>query len=206
MYALPVDYQENPEPAYFLDDVTETRGLVFQPDVYALAETLAELTGESRFIDIGCGWGNKLADVHARHPGWQFLGIDFWDNLEHCRNEYDWGDWNNLDLDQPELSLNATGAVVVCSDVIEHLAHPEYLVRALGDSGASVIVISTPERDVQHGAEHRGPSPNLCHVREWNAPELREFLTSQGLTVKFLGLTRGHDQSWIMPTQVVVCT
>lgn len=204
MFAIKPGYRENPGPVYFLDDVTETRGLVFQPDVYTLAEFLAELTGANRIVDVGCGWGDKLAGIHERHPDWQFLGIDYDVNIAHCRDTYDWGTWAELDLETQGFS--ARGGVVVCSDVVEHLVDPRNLIHSLRDSGAPVIVISTPERDVQHGALHEGPSPNRCHVREWNVAEFREFLTAEGLTVHHQGLTRGHDQSWIMPTQLAICT
>ncbi len=32
------------------------------------------------------------------------------------------------------------------------------------------------------GADHRGPPPNLAHVREWNQEELRAFLVKCGFT------------------------
>lgn len=204
MFAIKDGYRENPGPVYFLDDVTETRGLVFQPDVYTLAELLADLAGARTIVDVGCGWGDKLAGIHERRPEWRFVGIDFDQNIAHCRATYAWGEWEEMNLEAA--NLNTPGAVVICSDVIEHLVDPRPLVRALRLSGATAIVISTPERDVQHGADHRGPSPNLCHVREWNASEFGAFLTGEGLTVRHQGLTRGHDQSSVMPTQLAICT
>jgi|SRR6185437_1384835 len=203
-FAIKPGYQENPGPVYFLDDVTSTRGLVFQPDVYTLAEFLAEITG-GEIIDVGCGWGDKLAGIHERHPSWGLLGIDYGDNIAHCRDAYTWGTWIDADLEEIE-RIDARGAIVVCSDVVEHLVDPRPLLHALRDSQATAIILSTPERDVQHGAHHNGPSPNLCHVREWNVAEFREFLTGEGLNVRHQGLTRGHDQSWIMPTQLAICT
>lgn len=205
MFCLPAGYREN-RPSFFLDDVTEERGLVFQPDVYALAETLAVLGGKSKIVDVGCGWAGKLAILHDHHPEWEFVGIDYDQNIAHCREVYEWGTWVELDLERPMVGFLEPEAVVICSDVIEHLVDPTDLVHSLRDCGAHAMVISTPERDVQHGPNHAGPSPNLCHVREWNAPELHAYLVSEGLTVRFLGLTRGHDQSWIMPTQVAICT
>lgn len=204
MFAIKDGYRENPGPVYFLDDVTETRGIVFQPDVYTLAETLADLAGVTTIVDVGCGWGDKLAGIHDRRPDWQFVGIDFDQNIAHCKEAYGWGEWRELDLEHAV--LDAPDAVVICSDVVEHLVDPRPLIHALGDSGAIAIVISTPERDVQHGPKHRGPSPNLCHVREWNVAEFGQFLTDEGLTVLHQGLTRGHDQSWVMPTQLAICS
>lgn len=204
-FAIKPGYRENPGPVYFLDDVTETRGLVFQPDVYTLAEFLAELTGTHSIVDVGCGWGDKLDGIHERHPDWDLVGIDFDQNITHCKESYGWGEWLELDLEMPQY-LPAADAIVVCSDVVEHLVDPSALVFSLRKCKAKAIILSTPERDVQHGALHEGPSPNRCHVREWNVAEFREFLTAEGLTVHHQGLTRGHDQSWIMPTQLAICT
>lgn len=202
---MPVGYVENPQPAYFHDDPTETRGIIFQPDVYAMAEFLADATGHRSIVDVGCGWGDKLAAMARRHHAWQFVGVDYGPNIEHCRQR--WADlgilWVDQDLEVVE-RIHAGLSIVVCSDVVEHLKDPLPLLRALVGSGAAYIVISTPERDVEHGYDHRGPSPNPCHVREWNAHELHTLLTDVGLNVRWHGLTRGSDQGWAMGTQLVI--
>lgn len=210
-YGIKEGYIENPGPVYFHDDVTTTRGIVFQPDVYTFAERLANLAdGEfATIVDVGCGWGDKLAAMHARHPVWEFVGIDYGDNIRHCIETYDWGRWIDTDLESID-AFNALdvpmGAHLICSDVIEHLVDPVPLVKALKSARANSIVISTPERDVQYGYDHMGPSQNLCHVREWNAAELKGFLESEGLTVHHIGLTRGNDQSYAMGTILAVCS
>lgn len=207
-FHLPVGYHENPGPVYFLDDPTADRGIVFQPDVYTLAEYLAELTGGGALgppaiVDVGCGWGDKLALMHDRHPGWTFHGVDYGANIARCRQAWPWGSWVEHDL-ETFVALDADEAIVICSDVIEHLVDPLPLIASLRASGAAAIVLSTPERDVQHGYDHRGPSPNLCHVREWNAHELHVLLEEHGLRIRHHGLTRGSDQGWPMATQLVV--
>lgn len=197
-------YVENPGPVYFLDDVTTTRGMIFQPDVLAFAEWIAEMSDITTIIDVGCGWGDKLAAVRERHLDWTFIGIDYGSNIEHCRATYSWGLWDERDLEDV-FDLDARAAVIVCSDVIEHLVDPRALTGALRNSGAAAIIISTPERDLEHGLDHNGPSPNPCHVREWNGIELRAFLEAEGLNVRHVGLTRGNDCGSAMATTLVVC-
>lgn len=205
MFEIKASYRENPKPCYFLDDVTDVRGIVFQPDVYTFAELLAEVAGLPSIVDVGCGYGGKLAAIHDRHPDWCFLGVDYGANLEHCRALYPWGDWLEQDLEAIGGSaIDAHASVLICSDVIEHLADPRPLVAALRGSGAELIVLSTPERDVQYGYDHEGPPPNLCHIREWSAGELKAFLEGEGLRVRHVGLTRGSDQGWPMATTIVV--
>lgn len=204
-HGLPDGYRENPG-CYFVDDVTATRGIVFQPDVYHLAEALVEMIGAGVLIDVGCGWGEKLRSIALRHPDWKLVGIDHGANLEHCRASGDWAGWAERDLEtiDPDGLRAAAGSVIVAADVVEHLRDPVPLVRALARSGARAVVLSTPERELEHGARHRGPPPNPCHVREWTAAELRSFLVGEGLRVRFVGLTRGCDQSEIRATTIVV--
>lgn len=210
-YAIKPGYAENPRVCYFVDDVTSTRQIVFQPDVYTFAEVLAELYNRHEewmpaVIDVGCGWADKLADIHDRHPNWIYTGIDFGVNLDHCRASYPWATWIDQDLEESGWRFEAGGAIVICSDVIEHVMDPRPLVEALRLSGAAAIVLSTPERDLQYGPDHMGPPPNPCHIREWNGRELASFLAGCGLQVRHVGLTRGNDRGHAMATQLLVCT
>lgn len=209
MYGIKDGYRENPGPVYFTDDVTQDRGIVFQPDVYALAEWAAGYDSDEdlrpSIVDVGCGRADKLAAMRARHPEWEYVGVDYGGNIAWCRENYDWGEWIDHDL-EAEFSVETwTAPVIVCSDVIEHLVDPLPLLASLRKAGPAVVVLSTPERDVQYGPKHIGPSKNLCHVREWNAAELHDLLTGEGFNVRFHGLTRSSDQGWSMATQIVVC-
>lgn len=194
-------YRENPVPVYFLDD--PKGDITFQPDVIPYAEQLAAGLGVSRIVDVGCGWADKLALLHDRRPDWKLVGIDYGDNLTHCRNTYPWGEWIEADL-ETVTKIDARDAVVVCSDVIEHLADPTAMLEALRRSDASAVVFSTPERDVQHGHDHRGPSPNLCHIREWNVDELVAYISGSGFEVTAAELTRGNDIHPFLSTCLVV--
>lgn len=211
MYGIKDGYRENPGPVYFTDDVEAERGELFQPDVYTMAELLVQLCGMDTIVDVGCGQATKLALIRERHAEWRYIGVDYGGNLDVCRARYPWGEWVEHDLEHHiALSgLRDVGAcVTVCSDVIEHLVDPDPLVRSLWTfaHGHGPVVLSTPERDVQHGYDHMGPSPNVCHVREWNAQELNAWLVASGHTVAWHGLTRGTDRGWAMATQLLVLT
>jgi hypothetical protein len=78
------------------------------------------------------------------------------------------------------------------------------MLAAFRRSFADFIVISTPERDIQYGTEHRGPSTNLCHIREWSLGELYSYLWASGFVVTEAGLTRGNDQGSAMATQLQI--
>lgn len=206
MFGVKDGYRENPGPVYFRDDVTLARGIVFQPDVYRMAALLAGLlrrAGGVAVLDVGCGYGGKLASMHAEHPEFEYSAIDYGDNLAWCKQHHTaWGHFYEQDLEEPFV-LQDPPDVVICSDVIEHLVNPMPLLASIRATRAHVVW-STPERDVEHGPDHMGPSPNLCHVREWNGPELRALLRLAGFEVLWYGLTRGNDAGEAMATQIVI--
>lgn len=181
------------KPEYFNDSVTESSGHTWQPDVYAIAAILARRLECNRFIDIGCGRGIKLSQLH---PEFLITGIDFGNNISYCRRNYNFGQWIEKDLELPlsfELPKQLLSkSIIVCSDVIEHLANPKPLLhslRALLDF-CPVLIISTPERDLVRGINHFGPPTNKAHVREWNIQEFHELLKEFGFSINFIGLTR----------------
>ena len=202
-FHIKAGYHHRRRATYYVDSDTATTGIVYQPDVYPLAEAVAELAGATSIIDLGCGWGDKLAAIHERHPDWSYLGVDHGPNIDHCADTYGGCVWRAADLERCVNDLPA-GAVVVCADVIEHLLNPRALLATLAGSRARVVVLSTPERDRAHGQDHAGPPPNIEHVREWNTAELCALLTDAGLNVRFAGLTRGHDRQALAEASTVV--
>lgn len=202
-YFLPDDYVENPEPSYYLDDVPGVRGITFQPDVYPYAEALAELGGLSAIVDLGCGYAEKLAALHEHHPDWNYIGIDHGQNLDYCRDTYTWGIWIDHDLEE-FLPMFFDNAVLVCADVVEHLRDPASLLRSIAASATPAAVFSTPDRVREHGPAHRGPPPNLCHVREWAVHEFANMLNLYGLRVAEASTTRGNDRGDAENTMLVV--
>ena len=198
-YHLKPGYEERLDPDYWLDESTE---VVWQPDVYREATDLAERIGARLLIDIGCGNGEKLAPYRDQYD---IIGIDFGANIESCIARYDWGEWivADLDADAEPLPVGAVAdSVVVCADVIEHVIHPERLLRKLRDlldRGALALVLTTPDRELRRGLQHTGPSPNRAHVREWALTELERFMGDEGLAGMF-GLTRTNDREPFLHT------
>ncbi len=196
-YGIRDGYVHRDEPDYYHDDSAARQDITWQPDVYHDAARIATRLGATRIVDIGSGDGVKLV---ALHPGFAIVGIDFGANLDVVRSRYPFGTWLEHDLDRDEpLPLTheqLAGAVVVCSDVIEHLRRPELLLAklaaALGHCAA--VVLSTPERTLTWGADHSGPPPNPCHVREWTIAEMATFLGTAGFEHGDLTLTRSNDR------------
>ena len=169
-YCLPTPYRRRPRPEYFVDALD---GMTCQPDVYEAAAAVARKIGARTIIDVGCGSGAKLVELH---PEFQIVGVDFGENLAACRRRHPYGVWVEHDLEAPELpplpAGTAAGAVVVCADVIEHLVAPERLLTTLRDLlvDAAAVVISTPERELVRGPGH--PARRTTHATRWSGPSV----------------------------------
>lgn len=203
---LPAGYVARIPPQYFDDAPNLAGDVVYQPDVYAFAEYLAEATGRSTVLDIGCGSARKLLAIAARRR----IGVDFEANIRTCRAHTPNGTWIEADLEREPLppipGLDPADTIVVNSDVIEHLVDPSNLVAmlaALHDAGA-VVLVSTPDRVRSRGAEHMGPPGNLAHVREWALPELKALLAERGLPAAFGGYTLNNTRRWLKSTLLTV--
>jgi SAM-dependent methyltransferase len=199
MYGLPESYVRR-EPAPF-DDWSDHGGVVWQPDVYADAARMAGTFGLSRIIDVGCGSGKKLVELAG---DFDVIGVDCAETIERCRAEHRTGTWIAHDLDgDPSLPSLPPDALVVCSDVIEHLWHPERLMGALL-AGGWPVVLSTPDRARTHGFGTFGPPPNPAHAQEWTRSEFRAWLAELGATVTWAGWTRSNDASDAHATSMFV--
>jgi SAM-dependent methyltransferase len=199
-YCIKPGYVHRPKPEYFADSDS---GIVWQPDVYVEACRIAGAVGATTIVDVGCGEGRKLAPLY---PTFSIIGFDFGPNLEHCRRQLPFGRWIEHDFDtegplpiEPEA---LDGAVVICSDVLEHVVRPERLLGKLRGAldHAAAVVLSTPERVETWGADHMGPPPNSAHVREWALAELGELLEREGFPHGVVGLTRSNDHANQMAT------
>lgn len=199
-------YRARHSPSYYEDEPAAT---VRQPDVYAYAALIADAVAAATMIDVGCGDGAKLVESAA---GRRTIGIDLGTNFDRARAAHPERDWRAHDLERdaplPISADEAREAVVVCSDVIEHLLDPLPLLRALRMvlSDAAAVLISTPERELVRGLDHRGPPANQSHVREWSLRELGAFLGDTGFTSLSIGLTRSDDHEHAPHTILAVAT
>lgn len=207
VHGLPKDYVARAKPIFDDHAALDVSGIVWQPDVYELAITLARLANCTTVVDLGCGFAQKLA---LAHPEFAIVGMDIPSNVIRCRNQYPFGTWIECDFEEgiSDLGPDTLGnAVVICSDVIEHIMNVDRFATDLAKiiRFARVAIITTPERTLTRGRFHRGPPPNPCHLREWNAREFKQFLRAHGIEGWF-GLTRSEDRSGDMKTIIVVAT
>jgi SAM-dependent methyltransferase len=195
-YFIKPGYQPRLDNLYYHD---ETSGITYQPDVYPFAAGIARLLGRSTIVDVGCGHGQKLA---ANYPEFQIVGIDYGPNIQWCREHYLFGDWIEYDIEHPSTIPPLPPAVVICSDVIEHLRDPDHLLALLRKL-ATPVILSTPDRSRLPGVTN-GPPFNQAHVREWTLGELSAYIAASGFSIYLSTNTRSEDQSSVLATSLLL--
>lgn len=206
-YFIKEGYRSREKSDYFEDSIVEAIGIVHQPDVYPFAGYLARRFGCTHIIDIGCGRAQKLVGLH---PEFQIIGVDYGANIRYCRERYRMGEWIEWNLESARrfpLRRNVmTRAVVVCSDVIEHLVNPQPLIENLRSwlAFTPVAILTTPERDLVRGPNDLGPPANPSHVREWSLAELERWLNFGGLNILFSGLTVNNNRDLEKKTSMII--
>jgi len=206
-YCLKEGYQSREKPEYY---VAHDTGIDWQQAVYDYAYTLAKQYQCHTVIDMGCGDGVKLQSFASE---FSVIGLDYGENIDYCQQQYPESLWVNCDLEDattyPKWDGSIlSGALIICADVIEHLAEPTILLDVLRNwlKYARAIVLSTPERDLVRGNNHMGPPLNPCHVREWNTDELLCLLAQSGLHVQSLRCVPAYSGSNQDETMMVTLT
>ena len=195
-FQLPADYVARLVPDYFNDSQFADRDIIYQPEVYEAADYLVRSTGRTTIIDLGCGCARKLRTV----SGTRHVGVDFGSNIESCRKQFpQWGEWIEADFSHASCmqlaELADEQAIIICSDVIEHLSDPSHLaslLKACFERGA-IVLTSTPDRLKLWGADYKGPPPNPSHIREWALSEYVSYLATEGLPTFWAGYTYNNN-------------
>lgn len=190
---LPEDYVPRRDNLLYGDVPGE---FVYQPDVYRLALYLATRAGLRYVIDIGCGSAGKLLAFRGQ---FSVIGIDSAFGIDLARTTIPEARWIVHDLETPLPQLDDAvlrEAIVICSDVIEHLRAPERLATQLAELARRVpfLLVSTPDRDRARGWQDQGPPANPAHFAEWSGSEFVRFLRAAGFgDVPFHGHTINTD-------------
>ena len=164
MYEIRRDYQHRKNPREW-DDMPYRDE--YQREVYRLAALLAP--PELPVLDLGCGSGYKLLKYFPDH---ETVGVElpkYASRLRRAHPDRRWLDWVPYSPPTDRFGL------LICADVIEHVADPDELLDWIEDVPWSIAVISTPARPDYH----TGPPRNRHHVREWSVAEFSRYLSAR---------------------------
>ena len=165
----------------------------WQREVYELALECMQHNNFHSILDVGCGSAYKLVKM----PGnYETTGIEVEPTYSWLCKKYPGKKW--LLFDNTDPSTLQTD-LVICADVIEHIANPDDLLHFLDAIQWRTLIISTPERDTVAGKKDYGPPRNTSHYREWNAKEFRNYISSS------FNITDQRIFSGQSATQVCIC-
>jgi 2-polyprenyl-3-methyl-5-hydroxy-6-metoxy-1,4-benzoquinol methylase len=141
-----------------------------------------------RVLDVGCGQGELLAELAARIPGAHLHGADLSEqSLEDTRRRQPQADVFRLDLADPDFERRHSAYlerfdVVICSEVIEHLADDVLGVQRLKALlvPGGYLVVSVP------GGKMSRYDVMIGHQRHYRSRDLADLLATAGLEVKKL--------------------
>lgn len=169
-HGIAAGYKHREKPGYF-DDTANSDN--WQREVYEQARILMKDNALSTVNDIGCGSGYKLVHLLGE---FDTTGVDLPETIAAVQQRYPDRRWVMGRFED----LSVTPAdLVVCSDVIEHVADPQALIRFVVSATKEWVVLSTPAREIMYKERQRlrfGPPDNPTHLREWTVPEFRSFV------------------------------
>lgn len=134
-------------------------------------------------LDVGSGPGTKSFIFFSKETHCKVTLVDQETVKSIAKEIFPNANFVAADLDKPN-DLNEKYDLIICADVIEHLLHPENLLKTIRSSmhDETTLVISTPERDILRGRDN-SYSVHPEHVREWNTSEFIKFLENDGFCV-----------------------
>lgn len=139
-------------------------------------------------VDLGCGSGTLLSRIRETSKTARLLGLDIEPRaLELARKAVPDADFRQLDLSGgiPNLDeLQGKADVVLCSEVLEHLEHPEnavQLAQSLLKPGG-VFIATVPSGTITPFDRAIG------HLRHYDLPSFRALISGGGFDVRRLYL------------------
>jgi trans-aconitate methyltransferase len=190
-YFIKFGYRENnekrkridPSGVVYWNSKRQEISHTFQYPIYLHAKKILIENHLGSVVDLGCGPAHKLAKLIAPYCQ-RTVGIDQDDIISLCKKNYPSIEFHDANFEDPKISLGKPFDMLICADVIEHLAHPDRLISLIFQisTNGAYLVISTPERDFVRGKDNM-QSPNPAHVREWNKDEFNRFLRSMNLEI-----------------------
>ena len=169
-YFIKDDYHSREKEIYFDDRENTDR---FQNEVYHQAKEIFKSNSMTSVMDIGCGSAFKLLKYFK---DFNTCGIDLTKTVNFLKGKYPDRAWLDHDI---ENKLEYQSDMIIASDIIEHLYDPDKLLSFINYIDFKIAIISTPERDLVRGVNHKGPPDNIHHIREWNTNELFNYISSR---------------------------
>jgi len=140
-----------------------------------LVSVLSSVTFDT-LLDVGCGQGSLLAELHVKYPQAELFGLDFSSPaIELAQQRLPEGKFFVMDITASFLNMKFD--MVVCSEVLEHIPDDEAVMRNLACMTGKYLIISSPQ-----GRMRRFETSEMGHVRNYAKGELVRKLDTNGFT------------------------
>ena len=129
-------------------------------------------------LDVGCGEGSLLLALARQHAGARLTGVEIADGaIALAQRALPGGEFAVLDISRDR--LEKTFDLVVCADVVEHIADDDAALRnmaAMTNPGGHVVVATLQGRMRRFEAD-------VGHVRNYAPGELQAKMARAGLAL-----------------------
>ena len=153
-----------------------------QKEVYDLALEIFQRYGLKSVMDVGCGGALKLINRFGKLKKNNLLGMDTPETFKWLLQKYPKRMWVESPVMEPVADWRIGKGdlfqgfdLMICADVIEHLAEPDNLMAFVLVTLPEFIVLSTPNRDLLQEMFADGPPRNPAHYREWTHEEFSKY-------------------------------
>ncbi len=213
LFCLPAAYQQQNQIQTHDEFSTElywnpariASSAMYQHHVYKWAARLISENNIQSVLDIGCGPATKLAKM-ITPLCIDITGVDLPHAIEVARSLNDQMSFQTADIETKQALPHRTFDLIICADVIEHVADPRILldsIRAVCHA-RTLVLLSTPDRHRLRGRRNL-QSPMKEHIREWSVAEFQSFLTQEGFTIQRTRLLHFGDGNnlWASATNML---
>lgn len=139
----------------------------------AVARSGVDFSGAVAITDVGCGYGGLLAIAHEMYPGAALCGVECAHSAVEFmarRRSYIRGAYADLEA-EGTLFAGAVGGshdIVLCTEVLEHLAWPELaLANLLSLRPSRAIALTVPQGRLDTASQH---------INFWSPESWRAFI------------------------------
>jgi len=133
-----------------------------------------------RLLDVGCGTGDFALSFQKAFPKGEYLGIDVSQvGIEICRQKVPGARFQIQDLIHPspiDKADQSWATVAICSEVLEHVDHPELILTEVQTylAPSAVLMITVPGGPMSAFDKHIG------HRQHFSIPGLKSLLEESG--------------------------
>jgi len=142
----------------FLKSYLVSDRILFYNELVSIVKQNIDLNNIDALIDVGCGTGHLLNEIHSQNNKIELYGSDFSEKaLEIGKQLLPKANFINFDLYNIPLNLNEKFDIVICTEVLEHLLYPDIAIKnliSLIKKKKGTLILSVPNGRIDNSEIH----------------------------------------------------